>query len=222
MGRYWGMRVNGSVSLGPPGVDLGASGSVSKVEIRDMNTGEIGTFQIAAVEVGVGIGVGVSIGNGDWAYFKTANNETLESFEGMARTQNLQVGDTSVMSRITVPVDLEYGGFWANLWNGDSVDVSSTTNTIGLGVGEGVGTMSLVSVRDGPPGGLQMVREAAREAINEYYEQEHMSRRDPDAEDDGAPPPEPLTSDLEQGDEETTNTSDLPLTPMPDAMQSND
>src|SRR5690349_8832982 len=104
-GRHWAVRVVGAVSLGEPGVgELGVGATGSTLEIRNLDTGAIGTFRIASIDLGGGIGVGVSVGNGEWSYFETANSETLHSFEVAVRTPTIQVGTWSVSSLLVLPI----------------------------------------------------------------------------------------------------------------------
>jgi hypothetical protein len=115
----------------------------------------------------VGIGIGVSFGTGDWAYFETERLESLADFEGESiRFPNLQLGHLSVVSRIVLPVDIKPDGLWSRL-NGDSVDISGTAESEGLGISEGIGLLRLVEVEDGPP--APTLNEIVREVEERVY-----------------------------------------------------
>ena len=131
-GRHWAMRVGFGVSGSQPGLTLGAGGTVEVIQIRNLDTGDIGTFTLSGLDLGVGIGVGTSIGGSEWAYFETVHDETLKSFQGVVRTPNMQIGTWSAVSRLVLPVDIKHDSVFSRLWNGDSVDVSGTAWSLGL------------------------------------------------------------------------------------------
>jgi hypothetical protein len=149
LGTHWAIRVGFSDSVGGPGIGVGAT--VGVIEIRNLDTGEIGTYTMTSVDGGVGIGLGTSIGNGQWAIFETAHPETLRSFEGIISTPSMQIGSTSVESRIGLPVEINHDSVFARWWDGNTVDVSGTSSSFGLGVSEGAGVLQLDHVTQGPP-----------------------------------------------------------------------
>jgi hypothetical protein len=151
LGTHWAIRVDFVDSIGAPSIEPGVGATVGVTEIRNLDTGEIGTYTMSSVDVGAGIGLGTSIGNGQWAIFETAHPETLSSFEGVISTPSMQIGSTSVESRIGLPVEINHDSVFARWWDGNTVDVSGTSSSLGLGVSEGAGVLHLDHVTQGPP-----------------------------------------------------------------------
>jgi hypothetical protein len=184
LGTHWAIRVGFSDSVSAPGPGVGAT--VGIIEIRNLDTGEIGSYTMTSVDAGVGIGLGTSIGNGQWAIFETAHPETLRGFEGIISTPNMQIGSTSVESRIGLPVEIKHDSVFARWWDGNSVDVSRTSSSFGLGVSEGAGVLQLDHVTQGPPepnlidgGAEQYLLQGAAERFYEQFETSHPDVQPP-------------------------------------------
>jgi hypothetical protein len=189
-GKHWAIRVApGAFSVSEPGFGRSLGGNVTAIEIRNLDNGQIGTFLFGGVEFGFGFSVAGSQGNGEWAYFETVHEETLESFQGFGRISSAQYFDKSLVTRLTLPVEIEHDSLWARLWNGDSVDISGTADSLGLGVAEAGGALKLLSTAEGPPapGLFDDVIRDFKEFEAEYYDTYATSHRDlPEA---GAAPP---------------------------------
>lgn len=150
-GTHWAMRVDFSESVSGPSIKPGLGAAVGILEIRNLDSGEIGTYGMASLDVGFGIGLGASLGNGEWSVFETAHPETLHSFEGHIRTPSTQVGRWSVESRIVLPVEIKHDSWLGAVWNHNSVDVSRTSSSLGLGTSDGEGVLHLEHVTQGVP-----------------------------------------------------------------------
>ena len=148
-GTHWAMRVDFSESVSGPSIKPGLGAAVGILEIRNLDSGEIGTYGMASLDVGFGIGLGASLGNGEWSVFETAHPETLHSFEGHIRTPSTQVGRWSVESRIVLPVEIKHDSWLGAVWNQNSVDVSGTSSSLGLGMSDGEGVLHLEHVTQG-------------------------------------------------------------------------
>jgi len=215
VGHHWAIRVAEAASFAKPALGgsptnwtsvgkfftpgLGVAGAI--IEIRNLDTGQVGTFKLLLAELGAGIGVGLSDGNGEWAYFETVHGETLGSFAGdSVRLANLQLGTISAVTRIVLPVEIKHDSLWSRL-NGDSVDISGTADSAGLGVAEGVGTLTLQKVVEGPPmqGLGDDLRQRMRDLQDKFYDERATSHPDP--------PPD----DLEQSYPANTSEPDAEL-----------
>ena len=58
-GTQWAMRVDFSESVSGPSIKPGLGAAVGILEIRNLDSGEIGTYGMASLDVGFGIGLGV-------------------------------------------------------------------------------------------------------------------------------------------------------------------
>jgi hypothetical protein len=186
LGTHWAIRVGFSDSAAAPGIEPSVRAAVGIIEIRNLDTGEIGSYKLSSVDAGAGIGLGTSIGNGQWAIFETAHPETLRSFEGVISTPSMQIGSTSVESRIGLPVEIKHDSVFARWWDGNTVDVSGTSSSFRFGVWEGAGVLQLNYVTQGPPepnlvdsDAVQYLLRGAAERFYEQFETSHPGGQPP-------------------------------------------
>jgi hypothetical protein len=147
--RYWAIRIIEGASIGLPGKGIGAS--TTYLQIQNLETGQIGTFSGTVVTGGFGAGPALSSGTGEWLDFRTAEPEVLSNFTGHYRQTNLQVWELSLVSRLTFSVDLDYGSRLANIYNGNSLDISTLANSLGADISWGVGGVALTGIEQGTP-----------------------------------------------------------------------
>jgi hypothetical protein len=161
LGTHWTISVVAGVSGAPPSLPRGAGllkgllltlltpavgAGYQQFEIRNLDTGSVETFELVDVNVGPGIGLGGSAGSGTSAYFETEQLTAMRDFEGVVRVTNIQAGNRSLHARLALPVDIKYDTLWETVWSGDSVDVSATANSVGLGLSWGFGNMLLTDI----------------------------------------------------------------------------
>ena len=178
IGHRWAIRVAGGASAGSIATRIaklfkpGLGPNVTYLEIRNLDTGEIGSFLLPSLDWGIGVGLGFSVGNGEWSHFETEHGESLRSFVGIAGVTSAQVGPFSPVARIVLPVDIKQDSMWSDVWNGNGVDISGTADSVGLGVSEGVGGLALLTITEGPPERPgQSFGDVAKAVMDKAYEE---------------------------------------------------
>ena len=192
LGTHWTVRVVAGVSGGIPSMPSGAGllnaarpllapsvgVGAQQLEIRNLDTGTVGTFTLTDVNVGIGIGIGGSAGSGTAAYFETEEPTTMRDFEGVARVTTVQVGSISAHAGLVLPVDVKHDSFWEQAWRGDGVDISATANSVGLGLSWGVGDLVLVDISPGEPDSSLV--DVMRSAIDAFFDSHGVADSDHD------------------------------------------
>jgi len=169
-GSYWGIRVVGGASVSKPGVTPGPSFEKAVYEIKNLTTGEVGVFD--AIGGGYGVGTpGADIGTGDWAFFRTGNDQQLSDFAGRASIGSTTLCENSSTIRFADPdsslpligdIDVEHDNLLDSIALGDSVDISDSAVHAGLELSVSVVNLGLVRTYwDEPaPDLVDVVREA--------------------------------------------------------------
>lgn len=148
MSKQWAIRMLEQVQVGAPGGGAIPAFQGATFEISDLRTGDVGHFKF----VGPGWGVGAPIGydaaddGGDWTYFNTKNDMSLDDFaDGHARIYGGSVGmGLSIGWGGIVFQEADIDQRW---WQGDDIDLGMAGGRgFSLGIGWSPGDVQLERV----------------------------------------------------------------------------